>query len=140
MSTGDYAVVVSVVLFILSFAALSMVLMQVLQALKELRHDLETFESRVLLLVSDLRDATDETREVIDDARDDLERFDRVLGSAEAISGAVADTTFVARTVISTPIIKAAAFVRGLRKGWQALGVNNSGKDRPNRSTNRSTK
>ena len=41
----------------------------------------------------------------------DLERFDRVLGSAEAISDAVGGT--VTRTSFSTPMIKAAGLARG---------------------------
>ena len=35
------------------------------------------------------------------EARDDLDRFDRVLGSAEAISGAVAGGSRVARAALS---------------------------------------
>ena len=64
--------------------------------------------------MADLRDATDETREVVDDAREDLERFDRVLGSAEMVSSALADTSRVARTVITSPLIKTVAVARGV--------------------------
>ena len=42
------------------------------------------------------------------DARDDLDRFDRVLGSAEAISDAVSGGGRVARVALSTPVIKTA--------------------------------
>jgi hypothetical protein len=67
--------------------------------------------------MEDLRDATDETREVVDEAREDLERFDRVLGSAEVVSTALADTSRVARTVITSPLIKTVAVVRGVSRG-----------------------
>jgi hypothetical protein len=99
------------------------VLLQVLSALRELRSDLDLFESRVLPLMADLRDATDETREVVDDAREDLERFDRVLGSAEMVSSALADTSRVARTVITSPLIKTVAVARGVSRGLRKFST-----------------
>ena len=44
-------------------------------------------------LLHDLRITTIEARETVDEARSDLERFDRVLGSAEAIGDAVSAST-----------------------------------------------
>ena len=117
MTGRDIAVIVGLVMCFFAFAALSIVLLQVLSALRELRTDLDLFESRVLPLMADLRDATDETREVVDDAREDLERFDRVLGSAEMVSTALADTSRVARTVITSPLIKTVAVARGVSRG-----------------------
>jgi uncharacterized protein YoxC len=117
MTGRDIAVIVGLVMCFFAFAALSIVLLQVLSALRELRTDLDLFESRVLPLMADQRDATDETREVVDDAREDLERFDRVLGSAEMVSTALADTSRVARTVITSPLIKTVAVARGVSRG-----------------------
>lgn len=117
MTGRDVAVIVGLVMCFFAFAALSIVLLQVLSALRELRSDLDLFESLVLPLMADLRDATDETREVVDDAREDLERFDRVLGSAEMVSTALADTSRVARTVITSPLIKTVAVARGVSRG-----------------------
>ena len=59
----------------------------------------------------ELLETTDEARATVDEARADLERFDRVLGSAEAIGDAVGGR--VARTTFSSPMIKAAGFARG---------------------------
>lgn len=117
MTGRDIAVIVGLVMCFFAFAALSIVLLQVVSALRDLRTDLDLFESRVLPLMADLRDATDETREVVDEAREDLERFDRVLGSAEVVSTALADTSRVARTVITSPLIKTVAVVRGVTRG-----------------------
>lgn len=117
MTGRDIAVIVGLVMCFFAFAALSIVLLQVVSALRDLRTDLDLFESRVLPLMADLRDATDETREVVDEAREDLERFDRVLGSAEIVSTALADTSRVARTVITSPLIKTVAVVRGVTRG-----------------------
>ena len=58
-----------------------------------------------------LRVSADDARETVDEARQDLERFDRVLGSAEAIGDAVGST--VARGAFSSPSIKAAGLARG---------------------------
>ena len=123
MTGRDIAVIVGVVMCSLAFAALSIVLLQVLSALRELRTDLDLFESHVLPLMADLRDATDETREVVDEAREDLERFDRVLGSAEVVSTALADTSRVARTVITSPLIKTVAVVRGVSRGLRKFST-----------------
>ena len=49
------------------------------------------------------------SRATVDEARADLDRFDRVLGSAEAISDAVGHGS----TSFSTPMIKAAGLARG---------------------------
>jgi NAD(P)-dependent dehydrogenase (short-subunit alcohol dehydrogenase family) len=123
MTGRDIAVIVGLVMCCLAFAALSIVLLQVLSALRELRTDLDLFESHVLPLMADLRDATDETREVVDEAREDLERFDRVLGSAEVVSTALADTSRVARTVITSPLIKTVAVVRGVSRGLRKFST-----------------
>ena len=124
-SGTDTALVVALVLCAVAFAALVLVLYRVLVALADLRSDLEIIEAEVVpamnRLVDELRDATRETRDVIDTARGDLERFDRVLGSAESISEAVADTSRIARTVLSTPVIKVAAAASGTRRALSVL-------------------
>ena len=58
-------------------------------------------------------------RDSAQQARDDLERFDRVLGSAEAIGDAVSNT--VARTAFSSPAIKAVGFAKGTSRAWRRL-------------------
>jgi protein involved in polysaccharide export with SLBB domain len=55
------------------------------------------------------------------EAQRDLARFDRVLGSAEAISGAVSGSGRVARTALSTPVIKVAAIASGTSRAAKRL-------------------
>ena len=55
-------------------------------------------------------------------ARHDLDRFDRVLGSAEAISGAVAGGSRIARAALSAPVIKTVAIGTGTRRAVRRLG------------------
>jgi uncharacterized protein YoxC len=120
-SGTDTALVVVLVLCAVAFAALLLVLYRVLIALADLRADLALLEAEIVPMVGELRTATEETRSIIDTARGDLQRFDRVLGSAESISEAVADTSRVARTVLSVPVIKAAAVASGAKRAVSVL-------------------
>lgn len=120
-SGTNTALVVVLVLCAVAFAALVLVLYRVLVALADLRSDLRVVESRLLPMVDELRDATRETRDIIDTARGDLDRFDKVLGSAESISEAVADTSRVARAVLSAPVIKVAAAATGTKRAFSVL-------------------
>jgi len=120
-SGTNTALVVVLVLCAVAFAALVLVLSRVLVALADLRSDLEVIESRLLPMVDELRDATRESRDIIDVARGDLKRFDKVLGSAESVAEAVADTSRVARTVLSAPVIKVAAAATGTKRAFSVL-------------------
>lgn len=120
-SGTNTALVVVLVLCAVAFAALVLVLYRVLVALADLRSDLEVIESRLMPMVDELRDATRESRDIIDAARGDLKRFDKVLGSAESVAEAVADTSRVARTVLSAPVIKVAAAATGAKRAFSVL-------------------
>ena len=111
MSAGELVLVVAAVLCSLGFAALVVVLLRVHDTLGEVRRELDDLRAQTTPLIQELHDTTDEARATVNEARADLERFDRVLGSAEAIGDAVGGT--VARTSFSTPMIKAAGLARG---------------------------
>jgi hypothetical protein len=72
-------------------------------------------------LLAELRMSTADARQTMEEARDDLERFDRVLGSAEAISGALSGSGRVARVALSTPVIKTAALATGTSRAVRRL-------------------
>ena len=114
MTAGELAIVLGTVLCSIGFAALIVVLLRVLDALRELRGEVENLRSQTMPLLDELRSS-------VDDARDDLDRFDRVLGSAEAISGAVAGTSRVARVALSTPVIKTVALASGTSKAAKRM-------------------
>jgi uncharacterized protein YoxC len=120
-SGTNTALVVVLVLCAVAFAALVLVLYRVLVALADLRSDLKVIESRLMPMVDELRDATRESRDIIAAARGDLKRFDKVLGSAESVAEAVADTSRVARTVLSAPVIKVAAAATGTKRAFSVL-------------------
>lgn len=111
MSTADLLLVAATVLLAIGFAALIVVLLRVHDTTTHLRREVTDLRDETRVLIDDLRVSTDEARDSVDEARHDLERFDKVLGSAEAIGDAVGST--VARSAFSSPAIKAAGLARG---------------------------
>ena len=89
MTAGDLALTLAALLCALGFTALIVVLVRVLDTLKALRSEVATMRAETQPLLDELRVGAAEARTTMAEARSDLERFDRVLGSAEAISDAV---------------------------------------------------
>lgn len=116
MTAGELVVVLTAVLLTIGFAALIVVLLRVLDALRDLRREVVDLRTETRPLLDELRTTTDEARSTVDEARHDLERFDKVLGSAEAIGDAVGGR--VARTTLSAPAIKIAGLARGTSHAW----------------------
>jgi uncharacterized protein YoxC len=121
VTAGELALVVAAVLCIIGFAALALVLYRVLLALRDVQGTLTLLKADTATLVGELREALDDTRDTVEEARDDLERFDRVLGSAEAISANVEGASRVARLALSAPVIKGAALATGTRRTFGRL-------------------
>jgi hypothetical protein len=121
MTAGDLAVTLAAVLCVIGFAALIVVLVRVLDSLKALRGEVESLRAETRPLLAELRASTAEARETIDVARSDLERFDRVLGSAEAISDAMEGSGRVAKTAFSAPVIKVVGLATGTRRAARRL-------------------
>jgi hypothetical protein len=121
MTAGELAVVLAAVLCSIGFAALIVVLVRVLDALKVLRSEVTSLRAETGPLLDELRASTQSATSVVLEARDDLERFDRVLGSAEAISGAMTGGGRLARAAFSTPVIKTAALATGTSRAMRKL-------------------
>ena len=86
MTTGDVLLVAGIVLCALAFAALAVTLVRVRDTLGDAARRGRRDACRDGAARSPTcATSTDGAREVIDEARSDLARFDRVLGSAEAI-------------------------------------------------------
>jgi len=114
VTAGDLAIVLAAVLCALGFAALVVVLWRVLQAIRELREELAR-------LRRDTQPLLEELQASVDEARDDLERFDRLLGSAESISSRVNGATRVTRLALSAPVIKTVALASGTSRAASRL-------------------
>jgi len=121
MTAGELAIILAAVLLSIGFAALVVVLLRVLDTLRILRTELSDLRHETRPLLAELRASTDDARGAVEEARHDLDRFDRVLGSAEAISDAVASTGRVTRLALSAPIIKATALVTGTGRAARRL-------------------
>ena len=121
MTAGDLAVTLAAVLCAIGFAGLIVVLVRVLDALQALRTEVDSMRRETQPLLDQLRVSTVEARQTMDEARTDLERFDRVLGSAEAISDAVDGSSRVARTAFSVPVIKIAGRATGTSRAVRRL-------------------
>jgi hypothetical protein len=121
MTAGELAVLMAAVLCCIGFTALVVVLVRVLDSLKMLRTEVTTLRAETTPLLLELQSSTRDARHVMEEARDDLERFDRVLGSAEAISGAVAGGSRVARAALSAPVIKTVAIGTGTSRAVKRL-------------------
>ena len=122
MTAGQLALVVATVLCALGFAALCVALVRVLDALRSVQRELGELRAETRPLMAELRTSVLE-------ARDDLDRFDRVLGSAEAISANVEGASRVARTALSAPIIKTVALASGTRRAARRLRGQGPGLD-----------
>lgn len=121
MTAGDLAVTLAALLCAIGFAALIVVLVRVLDTLKSLRGEVESLRQETRPLLAELRVSADEARTTMAVARHDLERFDRVLGSAEAISDAMEGSGRVARTAFSVPVIKVAGLATGTSRAVRRL-------------------
>jgi hypothetical protein len=121
VTAGDLAVVLAAVLCSVGFAALIVVLLRVLDATRSLRDEVTALRQETHPLLAELRASTADAKSAVIEAREDLERFDRVLGSAEAISGAVAGGSRVARAALSAPVIKTAALATGTSRAVNRL-------------------
>lgn len=119
MTAGELVVVLAAILLSLGFTALVVALVRVLDAIRDLRSEVAELRTETATLVDELIVTTDEARHAVDEARTDLERFDKVLGSAEAIGDAVSNR--VARTAFSSPAIKAASVARGTSRAVARL-------------------
>lgn len=121
MTAGELAVLLAAVLCCIGFAALVVALLRVLDMLHSLRDEVAHLRAETTPLLAELERSTATAAAVIDTARTDLDRFDRVLGSAEAISSAVSGSGAIARAALSTPVIKTAALATGTQRAWRRL-------------------
>lgn len=114
MTAGELALVVGAVLCVIGFAALVVALIRVIEALREVQATVESLRVETRPLLTELKLS-------VDGARDDLVRFDRVLGSAEAISASVEGASRLARVALSAPVIKTVALASGTTSAARRL-------------------
>jgi len=116
MTAGELVLILLALLLVIGFTALIVVLLRVHDTLRDLRNDVVQLRSETGPLLDEMRTTTSQAKDTVAEARTDLERFDKVLGSAEAIGDAVGGR--VARTAFSSPAIKAAGLAKGTARAW----------------------
>jgi len=121
VTAGELALVVAVVLCVLAFAALAVTLVRVRDTLGSLRAEVAELRAETTPLLEDLRASAAEADRAMAAARRDLERFDQVLGSVEAIGNTAARSSKLARTTLSVPMIKAAGLATGTSRAVRRL-------------------
>ncbi len=121
MSAADLLLVVGAVLCALAFAALAVTLVRVRDTLGSLRAEVADLRAETTPLLAELRASAEDATATMAAARRDLQRFDDVLGSVEAISLTAARSSKLARTTLSVPMIKAASVATGTSRAVRRL-------------------
>jgi hypothetical protein len=121
VSAAEFALVVGAVLCALAFAALAVTLVRVRDTVTDLRRQVVALRTETTEVLGELRVSTDAAGEAVVAARGDLDRFDRLLGSAEAISSVVGRGNRLGRTALSAPMIKAAGIATGTSRAVRRL-------------------
>ncbi|CAN5815789.1 hypothetical protein BH23ACT2_BH23ACT2_03960 [soil metagenome] len=114
LSGADLAVVVVTGCAIAAVIALLVVLQRVLVTLHRLSATLDDLNDRALPLVDELADSLAE-------ANGELERIDRLVGSAESISATVDATSKLAYRALSAPVIKTVALTSGASRAAKRM-------------------
>jgi hypothetical protein len=121
MSAGDLLLVVAAVMCVLAFAALAVTLARVRDTLGSLRAEVAELRTETGPLLAALHDSASAAQATMAQARADLDRFDRVLGSVEAIGESASRSNKLVRTTLSVPVIKAAGLATGTSRAVRRL-------------------
>lgn len=114
MSGADLAIVVVTGCSIVAVVAIVVALGRLLASVRALRRTLDELNAQVSPLVDDLRVALEE-------ANEELDRIDRLVGSAESISATVDATSKLAYRALSAPVIKTVAVTSGASRAARRL-------------------
>ena len=127
MTAGELLLVVGAVLCALAFAASAVMLVRTREALGVLQDELAALRTETGPLLEELRASADGARLAVSQARaeldrlDGFDRFDRVVGSGQAIAATSPRSSRVARSTLSTPMIKAAGLATGTSRAVRRL-------------------
>lgn len=114
LSGADLAIVVVTGCSIVAVVAIVVALGRLLASVRALRRTLDEMNAQVGPLVDDLRVALEE-------ANEELDRIDKLVGSAESISATVDATSKLAYRALSAPVIKTVAVTSGAGRAARRL-------------------
>lgn len=110
----DLAVMLVTGVSVLAVLVMVVVMQRALVTLRQVRATLDDLTDRALPLVEDLGRSLEE-------ANVELDRIDRLLGSAESISATVDATSKLAYRALSAPVIKTVAVTSGASRAARRL-------------------
>ena len=114
MSAGDVLAVVAATVVTMLVAVLAATLVSLVRTLRDLRDTANALYDEALPLLEAARDAAQ-------DAASEVDRVERLVTSAERLSGAVDGASRIAARTLRSPVVKAMAFGTGVSRAAQKL-------------------
>ena len=114
MSAADVLAVVAATVLTMLVAVLSATLIALTRTLRELRETASALHADAIPLLEAARDA-------VSDAATEVDRVERLVTSAERLSGAVDGASRLAARTLRSPVVKAMAFGTGVSRATQRL-------------------
>ena len=114
MSSGDVLGVVAATVVTMLIAVLAATLVGLTRTLRDLRGTASALHDEAIPLLEAARDA-------VSDAAMEVDRVERLVSSAERLSGAVDGASRIAARTLRSPVVKAMAFGTGVSRAAQRL-------------------
>jgi hypothetical protein len=114
MSAGDVLAVVAATVVTMLVAVLTATLIALTRTLRELRETATALKDDAIPLLEAARDA-------VCDAATEVDRVERLVMSAERLTGAVDGASRLAARTLRSPVVKAMAFGTGVSRATQRL-------------------
>jgi hypothetical protein len=114
MSAGDVLAVVGATVMTMLVAVLAITLVALARTLRDLRDTATALHDEAIPLLEAARDA-------VCDAAIEVDRVERLVTSAERLSGAVDGASRIAARTLRSPVVKAMAFGTGVSRAAQRL-------------------
>jgi hypothetical protein len=114
MSAGDVLAIVAATVVTMLVAVLAATLVALARTLRDLRDTANALHDEALPLLEAARDA-------VNDAAVEVDRVERLVTSAELLSGAVDGASRIAARTLRSPVVKAMAFSTGVSRAAQRM-------------------
>lgn len=114
MSASDMAAVIVAASSVAAVVLLTVALIALTRTLKALRQVAELMRTETAPVLDDLRDT-------VRAANQELQRFDRLVSTAESVTGTVDSASRLAYLAMANPVIKGVAFASGTAKAARRL-------------------
>jgi hypothetical protein len=114
MSATDLAAVIVAGCSVLAVALLTVALIALVRTLRAMRDVAHLLRTETVPILDDLRDT-------VDVANHEIERLDRLVTTAESVTGTVDSASRLAYIAMANPVIKGVAFASGTAKAARRL-------------------